>query len=64
MDDFKHGETGITFVELKKSVQKTIRQIDSKSYFNYMEYAYKNKYIRNYIEKPSTRRKSLKKYKL
>ena len=61
---FKHGETGITFVELKKSVQKTIRQIDSKSYFNYMEYAYKNKYIRNYIEKPSTRRKSLKKYKL
>lgn len=29
-----------------------------------MKYAYKNKETRKYVEKPSTRRKTLKKYKI
>ena len=49
---------------LKKSVQESIRKIPAKSYLNYMKYAYKNKDIRKFIEKPSTRRKTLKNYKL
>lgn len=61
---FKHDETGINFPNLKKSVQKAIRKIPVKSYLNYIKYAYKNKDIRKFIEKPSTRRKTLKNYKL
>ena len=61
---FKHGETGLSFLELKKSVKKAIRKISKESYYNYMKYAYKNKEIREFIEKYSTRRKPLKKYKV
>ena len=41
-----------------------MRKIPAKSYLNYMKYSYKNKDIRKFIEKPSTRRKTLKNYKL
>jgi transposase len=61
---FKNNETGISFPNLKKSVREAIRKIPAKSYLNYMKYAYKNKDIRKFIEKPSTRRKTLKNYKL
>ena len=61
---FKHDETGISFSNLKKSVRKAIRKISSKSYLNYMEYAYTNKDIRTFIKNPSTRHKTLKNYKL
>ena len=61
---FKHNETGISFPNLKKSVREAIRKIPAKSYLNYMKYAYKNKDIRKFIEKPSTSRKTLKNYKL
>ena len=61
---FKHDETGISFHELTKAVKKAIRKIPKKSYGNYMKYAYKNKEIRKYVEKSSTRRKTLKKYKI
>jgi transposase len=60
---FKHEETGITFSELKKSVKKAIGKIPLNSYLNYMKYAYKNKNVRKYTEKYSSRRKQLKKYK-
>lgn len=51
-------------MNLKKSVQKAIKKIPVKSYLNYIKYAYKNREIRKFIEKPSTRRKTLKNYKL
>ena len=51
-------------MNFKKSVQKAIRKISVKSYLNYIKYAYKNRDIRKFIEKPSTRRKTLKNYKL
>ena len=48
--------------ELKTKIlpDKSIKE----SYLNYMKYAYKNKETRKYVEKPSTRRKTLKKYKI
>jgi hypothetical protein len=52
-----------TFSNLENSVRKAIRKISNKSYLNYMKYAYKEKEVRKFIEKPSTRRKVLKKYK-
>lgn len=38
---FKHHDTAISFPNLKKSVQESIRKIPAKSYLNYMKYAYK-----------------------
>jgi len=61
---FKHGETGLSFIELKKSVNSAIRKISPESYCNYMKYAYKNREARKFIQKHSTRRKPLKKYKV
>lgn len=61
---FKHDETGITFSELKKSVKKAIGKIQLNSYLNYMKYAYKNKNVRKYTEKYSSRRKQLKSIRL
>ena len=60
---FKHDETRITFSNLENSVRKAIRKISNKSYLNYMKYAYKEKEVRKFIEKSSTRRRVLKKYK-
>ena len=60
---FKHGKTGISFQELTKAVKKAIQKIQKESYLNYMKYAYKEKEVRKFIEKTSTRRRVLKKYK-
>lgn len=65
LDLYEDGRyTQKELANLKKSVQKAMRKIPTKSYLNYMKYAYKNKDIRKFIEKPSTRRKTLKNYKL
>ncbi len=61
---FKHNVTGISFPNFKKSVREAIRKNPAKSYLNYMKYVYYNKDIRTFIENPSTRRKTLKNYKL
>ncbi len=53
----------MTFNELKKSVKKSIKKIPHECYLNYMKYAYKNRNVRKYKEKSSTRRRVLKKYK-
>ena len=51
----------MTFNELKSRL-KSIEKIPYECYLNYMKYAYKNKNVRKYKEKYSTRR-VLKKYK-
>ena len=35
LNHFKHDETGLSFLELKKSVKKAIRKISKESYYNY-----------------------------
>ena len=52
---FKHDETVLSFSELKTSVRNAIRKISPTSYLNYMEYAYKNKENRKFIEKKNQR---------
>lgn len=60
---FQLPNSAITYNQLKQHVSKSIRLIPKSSYVNYMRYAYKDKYIRKYTEKKSTRRKKLKVYK-
>lgn len=60
---FQLPNSAITYNQLKHHVSKSIRLIPRSSYVNYMRYAYKDKSIRKYTEKKSTRRKKLKVYK-
>ena len=54
----------LKFNELKKEVKKAIENIKLKNYKNYFNYFYKNKTIRKYTKKNSTKKKKLKNYKI
>jgi hypothetical protein len=54
----------LKFNELKKEVKKAIENIKPKNYKNYFNYFYKNKTIRKYTKKDSTKKKKLKNYKI
>lgn len=54
----------LKFTELKKEVKKAIENIKPKNYKNYFNYFYKNKTIRKYTKKNSTKKKKLKNYKI
>lgn len=58
---YKINDDSTTFNQLKTKVKKSIKKINKQSYENYMKYAYKNKEIRKFELKNSTRIKSLKK---
>ena len=66
-NQFKHyfrlsNNGAITYNQLKEKVKISIKKITKKSYSNYILYSYKNKGIRKYEQKKSTRRKKLKEY--
>lgn len=54
----------LKFNELKKEVKKAIENIKHNNYKNYFNYFYKNKTIRKYTKKATTRKKKLKNYKI
>ena len=60
---YKQDEISTTFSDIKKNVRKSINKIKAINYKNYMKYAYKNKELRAFSIKKSTKRKPLKKYK-
>ena len=53
----------ITYGEILIFIKKIIKTIPKKSYVNYMKYAYEMKKTKQFVEKPSTRRRKLKIYK-
>lgn len=53
----------ILYSEILVFIKKIIRSIPKKTYLNYMKYAYEIKTPKQYVEKQSSRRKKLKKYK-
>ena len=65
---FKHyfviENDALTYEQLKKHVKICIKSIPKTSYKNYMNYAYRTQYVRKYIEKQSSRRRVLKKYRI
>ena len=60
---FQLPNSSVNYQELKQHVRKSISLIPKCSYNNYMKYAYKDKKVRKYKEKTSSRRREQKKYK-
>jgi hypothetical protein len=68
LNQFKHyfrlsNHGAITYNKLKDKKKISIDNIPNKSYSNYIIYSYKDKEVRKYQSKKSTRRRKLKKYK-
>ena len=53
----------ISYNDLKKIVKKAIKKVRKKSYYNIIEYAYKNHINRKIIKKQSTIKRKIKNYK-
>lgn len=54
----------ISYIDLKKIVQKAIKKVKNESYCNIMKYAYKNQKNREVIRNHSTRKRKSKEYKI
>ena len=62
---FIHGQKNkLTYNALKKVIKSSINKINKKSYYNILEYAYKDKNPDKHISNISTRRRLLKEYKI
>ena len=57
---FQLPNSSVNYQELKQHVRKSISLIPKCSYNNYMKYAYKDKKVRKYKEKTSSRRREQK----
>jgi transposase len=62
-ETIKKTENNLLYSEILVFIKKIIRSIPKKTYLNYMKYAYETKTPKQYVEKKSSRRKKLKKYK-
>ena len=63
--EFKHriiNQNGLTFIELKKRVNKTIKDIPKTHYIKYLKYAYKTNKQITVSKKVSTRKRKIKNY--
>ena len=60
---YKHDDISITFDQVRKNVNKSIKMIKIENYRNYMKYAYRNYEQRTFTQRISTKRKKLKRYK-
>ena len=54
---------GLTFIELKEGVKKTIKAIPKIHYINYLKYTYKTNKKIGVLKKESTKKRQPKNYK-